>query len=139
MQNGTQYGDLIEYVDFDYTARVARTNLASMWSAANAPSMPRNVSISETIGFPATDRSTPAEVLSNDSQFCWNTGDDELVASYELVWRTSGNLQWERSLSVDGGSVTVNLPKDDLQFGVRAVGKDGKKSPAVFPLPAASC
>jgi len=29
----------------------------------------------------------------------------------------------------------VDLPKDDLQFGVRAVGADGKKSPAVFPLP----
>ncbi|KAK5165551.1 uncharacterized protein LTR77_009080 [Saxophila tyrrhenica] len=140
VQNGTQYGDLIEFVDFDFTARVARTNLASMYSAANAPAMPRNLSISESIGFPATDRSTSLEVLSNDSQFCWNTGDDEMVAGYELVFRSTGNLQWSHVLEVgDVGSVTVNLPKDDLQFGVRSVGKDGKKSPAVFPLPAESC
>lgn len=140
IQNGTQYGDLIKYVDFDYTARVARTNLASMWSAANAPAMPKNVSISETVGFPAPDRSTPLELLSNDSQFCWNASNDTLLAGYELVWRSTGNLQWSDSLSVGmTRSVTVNLPKDDLQFGVRAVGKDGKKSPAVFPLPVASC
>ena len=102
--------------------------------------MPANVSISEAIGFPAADRSTPLEVVSNDSQFCWNTGNDTLVAGYELVFRTTGNLQWSHAVSVgDVGSVTVNLPKDDLQFGVRAVGKDGKKSPAVLPLPAESC
>ena len=139
-QDGIQYGDLIEFVDFDYTARVARTNLASMWSAANAPRMPVNVSISQAIGFPATDEDTPPEIVGNDSQFCWSTGNDPLAVGYELVWRPTGNLQWTHSLDVGNvRSVTVNLPKDDLQFGVRAVGEDGKKSPAVLPLPAESC
>ncbi len=111
-----------------------------MWSAASAPAMPRNVSISEAIGFPAADRDTPLEVLSNESQFCWNTGEDPLAAGYELVYRASGNLQWTHVVSVgDVGSVTVDLPKDDVQFGVRAVGKDGKKSPAVLPAVAGSC
>ena len=127
-------------MDFDYTARVARTNLASMWSAANAPAMPKNVSISELVGFPAADRSTPPELITNDSQFCWNTGHDPLVAGYELVWRPSANQQWTHSLSVGNvGTITVNLLKDNVQVGVRAVGYDGKKSPAVFPLPAESC
>jgi hypothetical protein len=111
-----------------------------MWSAANAPSMPRNVSISETVGFPAVDRSTPEDLISNDSQFCWNESDDPLVAGYELVWRPSANQQWTDYLDVGTSTnVTVNLPKDDMQFGVRAVGHDGKKSPAVLPVPAASC
>ena len=137
VQNGTQFGDLIEYVDFDYTARVARVNLASMWSAANAPAMPTNVSISELVGFPAATESTPLFELSNESQFNWNTGTDPLVAGYELVWRTSGTQHWTHYLQLGNvETVTVDLPKDDLQFGIRAVGKDGKKSPAVFPLPA---
>ena len=137
VQNGTQYGDLIEYVDFEYVARVARTNLASMWSAANAPALPRNVTISSLVGFPAASESTPLELVSNESQFSWATGNDPLVADYELVWRTSASQQWTHSLSVGtAGTVTVDLPKDDLQFGIRAVGKDGKKSPAVFPQPA---
>ena len=136
-QNGTVYGDLIEFVDFEYTARVAKVNLASMWSAANAPAMPVNVSISTLVGFPAASESTPLFEVSNESQFNWNIGNDPLVEGYELVWRTSGTQQWTHSLAVGNvGTVTVNLPKDDLQFGIRAVGKDGRKSPATFPLPA---
>lgn len=130
------YGDLVEFVDFEYTSRVAKVNLATMWSAANAPAMPRNVTISEVIGFPAVSESTPLEAISNDSQFTWNASNDTLTYSYEVVWRPAGALQWTHSLNV--GKVyntTISLSKDDVQFGVRAVGKDGKKSPAVFPLP----
>jgi hypothetical protein len=139
VQNGTQYGDLVEYVDFEYTSRVAKVNLASMWSAANAPSLPKNVTISTIVGFPASSESTPLSQISNESKFTWVTGNDPLVASYEIVWRPAGNLQWTHSLNVGNvGTITLDLPKDDLQFGIRAVGKDGKKSPAVFPLPAAN-
>jgi hypothetical protein len=31
--------------------------------------------------------------------------------------------------------VRVNLSKDNVVFGIRAVGTNGKKSPAVFALP----
>lgn len=135
--DGTQYGDLPRYVDAGYAQRVARVNLASMWSAANAPGVPRNVTISRAVGFPAAGDDTPREDVSNDSQLAWATGHDPLVASYELVWRPSGALQWARSLNVGNvGAVTVDLPKDAVQFGVRAVGGDGRKSPAVFPFPA---
>lgn len=135
VQNGTQYGDLIEFVDFEYTARVGRTNLAAMWSAANAPRMPVNVTISQIYG-PAANESTPLSIVNNLSGFSWATGNDPMVAGYELVWRVSGALQWSHVLDVGNvSSVVVDLAKDDLQFGVRAVGCDGKKSPAVFPLP----
>ena len=110
--------------------------MAAMWSAANAPAMPVNVTISETIGFPADDRDTPPAYLTNDSRFAWAIGNDPLVASYELVWRPSGQSQWTHYINVGLlGNVTFNLPKDDFQFGVRAVGATGFKSPAVFPLP----
>lgn len=135
-QNGTIYGDLIEFVDFDYTARVAKVNLASIWSAANAPGMPVSATISTAVGYPARTESTPLVELSNESRFSWNTGNDPLVEGYELVWRTSGTQQWTHSLEVGSvGEVRVDLPKDDLQFGIRAVGKDGRKSPAVYPVP----
>ncbi|KAK5117583.1 hypothetical protein LTR62_005005 [Meristemomyces frigidus] len=135
-QDGIQYGDLVEFVDFDYTSRVAKVNLASMYSAANSPGMPTNVSISEVVGFPAAAEDTPLEDISNDSQFSWDTGKDSLVESYEVVWRPSGTLQWTHSVNVGKtGNVTLALNKDNVQVGVRAVGSAGWKSPAVFPLP----
>jgi len=136
VQNGIQYGDLVEYVDFDYTSRVAKVNLATIWSAANAPAMPLNVTISEIVGFPAAAEDTPLEDISNDSLFRWNGGNQPLVKTYEVVYRPSGALQWTHAVDVGNvGEVTLNLGKDDFQFGVRAVGNDGLKSPAVFPLP----
>lgn len=136
VQNGTQYGDLVEFVDFEYNARVGRTNLAAMWSAANAPRMPVNVTISQSIGIPAANESTPLSIVNNLSGFNWAAGNDAMACSYELVWRVAGALQWSHVLNVGNkSSVVVDLPKDDLQFGLRAVGHDGKRSPAVFPLP----
>ncbi|KAK3637073.1 hypothetical protein LTR56_013804 [Elasticomyces elasticus] len=136
VQDGIQYGDLPEFVDFEYTSRVAKVNLASMWSAANAPALPVNVTISEVIGFPGAAEDTPIEELSNDSRFAWVTGNDPLATSYEVVWRASGALQWTHSFNVGmTGNVTLPLNKDNVQVGVRAVGADGKKSPAVFPFP----
>ena len=46
--NGVQFGDLIEFVDFDYIARVARVNGAALWALATAPGTPKNVQIHAT-------------------------------------------------------------------------------------------
>ncbi|SMQ53500.1 unnamed protein product [Zymoseptoria tritici ST99CH_3D7] len=136
VQDGVQYGDLVEFVDMDYVTRVTKVNLASMWSAANAPAAPQNVTISRRVGFPAAARDTPLEIVNNLSLLRWTASNDSMVAGYELVWRTSGALQWTHSLNVgNAANVTVDLNKDNYQLGVRAYGKDGAKSPAVWPVP----
>ena len=38
VEDGVQFGDLPEFVDFAYTANVARVNAAALASLANAPS-----------------------------------------------------------------------------------------------------
>lgn len=44
VENGVQFGDPIEFVDFDFLGRAARVNAAALWSLANAPGTPKNVS-----------------------------------------------------------------------------------------------
>src|SRR6516162_4833661 len=39
--NGVQLGDLIDFVDFDYVARVARVNAAALWALASSPGTPK--------------------------------------------------------------------------------------------------
>jgi hypothetical protein len=122
-ENGTVYGDLIEFVDFEYTARVGKVNLATLWSLSEAPGMPRNVTIDTT-------------VLDNDTRLKWIVSNSTNVASYEVVWRSTTASLWTRMLDVGKvGAVTLPLSKDNVIFGVRSVGKDGKKSPAVYPFP----
>ena len=43
-ENGVEYGDLLKFVDFDYVARVARLNAATMAVLASAPPPPEKVS-----------------------------------------------------------------------------------------------
>ncbi|KAK5079139.1 hypothetical protein LTR64_002440 [Lithohypha guttulata] len=128
-----QYGDLPEFVDYEYTARVGKVNLAGMYSLAQSPGVPQNVYINTT--------------LSNDSQFFWDPPVDgeERVGGYEIVWRATTAPQWQKVIDVGMGEVvvggngrraaTIGLGKDNVVFGVRARSVDGFRGVAVFPFP----
>lgn len=124
-ENGINYGDLPDFVDFEYVANVTRVNMISLASLANAPAKPKNVAI-------VTAR------LTNDTDLKWDANTDSDIASYEVVWRDTTSAVWTNSVNV--GNVTTytakEMSKDNYFFGVRAVDKDGNKSPVVYPRPA---
>lgn len=123
-ENGVFYGDTPEFVDFEYTANVTRVNLVSLASLASAPARPRNVGI-------VTSR------LTNDTELKWDANKDADIAGYEVVWRDTTAAEWTNSKYV--GDVTTfiakEMSKDNYFFGVRAVDKNGNKSPVVYPRP----
>jgi hypothetical protein len=93
-QDGVIYGDEIDYVDFNYTARVGRVNLLSLWSIANAPATPSNFTYDVSIGFLASSLTTPADYLENIIKLYWNTEPlDPLLDYYEIVWRSMSSQQ----------------------------------------------
>jgi len=124
VENGVQYGDLPEFVDFAYIANVARVNAASLAAMALAPARPRGVSI-------LTAR------LSNDTDLKWEANKEPDLAGYEIVWRDTISPVWTNSKPV--GNVTTftmkGMSKDNYFFGVRAVDKDGNRSVVVYPKP----
>jgi hypothetical protein len=75
-------------------------------------------------------------VLTNDTQLVWNADTDPDLAGYEVMWRETTESDWTHAIPV--GNVTgVTLPlspKDNFQFGVRAVDRDGHHSPVAFPV-----
>ena len=120
---GVQYGDLIEFCDFDYIARVARVNAAALWSLAQAPGTPRNVVIDTT-------------QLTNETTLRWQLGSEPDLAGYEVVWRETTAPDWTHSLAVGKvATVTIDLSKDNVFFGVRAIDARGHRSPAAPPRP----
>ncbi|MFD1050036.1 AMP-binding protein, partial [Kibdelosporangium lantanae] len=74
VENGVQFGDLPEFCDFAFTARVARVNAAVLWSLANAPGTPKNVRIDTS-------------QLTNSTTLTWTRGTEPDLAGYEVVWR----------------------------------------------------
>ncbi|WEW56972.1 hypothetical protein PRK78_002431 [Emydomyces testavorans] len=121
----TQYGDLPEFCDFEYIARVARVNAAALWSLGTAPGMPRNVRVS-------------TRELSNASKFLWQppAGGNGAVGGYEIVWRSTIAPFWTHVRDVGMAmEATVDVSKDNVVFGVRARGKNGERGVAVLPFP----
>jgi hypothetical protein len=124
VENGVQYGDLVEFCDFKYIARVARVNAAALWSLAQAPGTPKGVVIDTT-------------QLTNETTLRWQRGTSPDLTGYEVVWRETTAPDWTNVLAVgDVTTVTIDLSKDNVFFGVRAVDRDGHRSPVAAPLPA---
>jgi len=128
--NGVQLGDLIEFVDFNYTARVAGVNAAALWSLATNPSTPKNMQIHTTP--PGTFSGTNLTTLS------WDANPESNIAFYEIVTRETTAADWTSAINVGNvTSVTLDISKDNVQFGLRAVDTAGHRSPVAFPQVAA--
>jgi hypothetical protein len=122
-ENGKVYGDLTEFVDYDYTAKVAKVNAAALATLALAPAAPAGVKV-------RTDK------LVNDSTLVWQANPEPDVAGYRIVWRETTAAGWQGSKFVGNVTeATVNLSKDNYFFGVQAVDKDGNVSVATYPAP----
>jgi len=126
VENGVQFGDLPEFVDFPYVANVARVNAASLAMLALAPSRPKGVTLVSVR-------------LSTDTELRWEANKEPDLAGYEIVWRDTTEPVWTNSKAV--GNVTSfvmkGMSKDNFFFGVRAVDRDGNRSPVVYPRPQA--
>ena len=123
-ENGIEYGDLPKFVNYEYMANVARLNVATLASMASAPASPVNVRLM-------------AKELVNDSTLVWDSSPGGLVDHYEIVWRDTTSPEWQNTQTVPGNATrgTVDVSKDNVIFGVRAVNKNGAKSMAVVPMP----
>jgi hypothetical protein len=123
VENGKQYGDLPEFCDFGYIARTAKVNAATLWSLAVAPGTPTGV------------RVLTAE-LTNDTELVWDAGTESDLDRYEVVWRPTTEDDWTHVIDVGRAArARVDLSKDNVFFGVRAVDRSGHRSPAAFPTP----
>jgi hypothetical protein len=128
--NGVQFGDLLEFVDFDYVARVAKVNAATLWALATGPGTPKNLKI---------HTSPPAGFAGiNTTTLTWSANTEPSLAGYEVVMRETTSPDWTDSTAVGNvTSVTLDISKDNVQFGVRAVDAAGNRSPVAFPQIAA--
>lgn len=124
VENGVQFGDLPEFVDFDYVARAARVNAASMAALARSPAVVTGAFIN------------PAG-LRADTELRWDPNTEGDLAGYEVMKRGTTDLEWRETMPV--GNVTNvtlrNTSKDNFFFGIRAVDTQGNRSPVSFPRP----
>jgi len=118
-ENGIDYGDTFEHVNFDYAAKLTAVNAINLASIAWAPPAPKKVGI--------------GGIVQPSAKFRWSPV--EGAVGYKIYWRDTTSPTWDHARLV--GNVTEftldGIVIDNCFFGVAAVGKDGHESPVVFP------
>jgi hypothetical protein len=139
VENGVEFGDTIDKMDFPYLARVTKLNIAALAWLASAPPPPEP---------------TAEGAVSTDTTVKWNAVSG--AARYSVRWRRTDSAQWTGFLpaadspimvmsggssgthKVDGMKHEVVIQKvrvDDWMFGVSSVSKDGFESPVASAVP----
>jgi hypothetical protein len=122
-EKGVDYGDLPDFVDFNYVQKVARMNLSVLANLALAPAEPINVGI-VTSG------------LTNKTQLKWEApAAGKKPAGYYVMMRETTSPFWEKKFYVTDTNATLAYSKDNYFFAVQAVDADGHESLPVYPKP----
>jgi len=124
VEDGRHFGDTIEFVDFDFAARLTALNAVALAGLAWAPAPPADVEIEG--------------IVQASTTLKWSAGEDENLAGYRVYWRLTTEPEWTHSRWV--GRVDhytlENIVIDNYLFGVASIANDGNESPVVFPGPA---
>lgn len=121
-ENGIEYGDVIEGVDFDYASKLTAVNAITLAGLAWAPAAPERVMIGGAV--------RPSTTLQ------WTAVKDKDLAGYKIYWRDTTAPQWQysRFVSAETTEYTLkNIVIDNYLFGVAAVGKNGHESVVAYP------
>jgi len=121
LKNGIQYGDLPEYVDYEYVRKNCAINLATAANLALAPREPLNCTI-------------VTGSLTNKTSLKWETPPSGVkAAGYYILMRETYQPLWEKKIFVIGNEVTLPYSKDNYFFAVQSVDASGHESLPVFP------
>ena len=118
-ENGINYGDTFEHVNFPYAKKLTAVNAINLASLASAPPPPQNLKI--------------GGIVEPSVKFQWEKVDG--AVGYKIYWRDTTSPTWDYSRYVgDVSEFTLEgIVIDNFFFGVATVGKDGYESMVVFP------
>lgn len=121
-ENGIQYGDLAEFMDFEYLRKNTCANLATLANLARSPKAPLNVGIE-------------VKELSNSSTLIWSAPEGKAPYGYQILMRETSSSHWEKTFFVQETKAQIPYSKDNYFFAVQAVDELGHASLPVFPVP----
>ncbi|WP_010177551.1 M28 family metallopeptidase [Aquimarina agarilytica] len=120
-ENGIDYGDTVEHVNFGYAAKLTAVNAINLAQLAWASPPPTEVKI--------------GGIVESSVKLKWKKISDSNIKGYKIYWRSTTSPTWDYSRYV--GNVDQFTLKgiviDNYFFGVSSVSMEGIESPVVFP------
>ncbi len=120
MENGTQYGDLEEFMDFEYLRKTTALNLSNLASLALAPARPEEVKIE-------------VRKLTNFTELNWKAPTLGRATGYYILIRETSSPVWEKKIYTTATSANLPYSKDNYFFAIQSVDTEGHESLPVIP------
>ena len=119
-EKGIQYGDLPEFMDFEYLRKNTAVNLACLANLAHSPATPQEVKID-------------VKNLTNSSLLYWKAPAHGKVKGYYILMRETSSGHWEKKFFTTETSLRLPYSKDNYFFAVQSVSESGNESLAISP------
>ncbi len=119
-ENGIQYGDLQEFMDFEYLRRNTALNLSVLANLAKAPSMPDEVKVD-------------VKNLTNNAVLNWKASKSSRIKGYYILIRETTSPVWQKKIFTTNTNATLPFSKDNYFFAVQSVNEAGNESLPVVP------
>lgn len=123
IENGIQYGDLPEFMDFEYLRKNTSLNLSNLANLAKSPSMPQEVKVD-------------TKKLTNFTNLSWKAPKSGKVKGYFVMMRETTSAFWQKKIFTTDTKMDLPYSKDNYFFAVQSVSEDGNESLPVVPSPA---
>jgi len=119
-EKGVKYGDLQEFMDFEYLRKNTGLNIAVLANLAKAPSAPTEVKID-------------VKNLSNSTYLYWKAPVNGTVKGYYVLMRETSSPVWEKKFFTSATELRLPYSKDNYLFAVQSVGNEDNESLPVVP------
>jgi hypothetical protein len=121
-EKGVVYGDLPEFMDFEYLRKNTALNLCNLANLAKSPPMPESVKVE-------------VKNLTNSTELDWKAPAAGRVKGYYVLMRETTSPVWQKKIFVTKTDMELPYSKDNYFFAVQSVSETGNESLAVVPLP----
>ncbi len=122
VENGIHYGDLPEFMDFEYLRKNTAMNLSNLANLSKSPSMPQDVMID-------------VRRLTNNTILNWKAPKSGKVKGYYVLMRETTSPVWQKKFFTTENTMTLPHSKDNYFFAVQSVSETGNESLPKVPTP----
>jgi hypothetical protein len=119
-EKGIVYGDLAEFMDFEYLRKNTAVNLSTLANLAKAPSVPLEVKVD-------------VKNLTNSTSLTWRAPKNGKVKGYYVLMRETTAAHWQKKFFTFETSMTLPYSKDNYFFAVQSVGITDNEGLPVVP------
>ena len=120
-EKGVKYGDLIEFMDFEYLRKNTAVNIAVLANLAKAPLVPVEVKVD-------------VKNLSNSTFLYWKSPKNGAgIKGYYVLMRETSSPVWEKKFFTTEKEIRLPYSKDNYLFAVQSIASDDSESLPVVP------